>query len=398
MRYFITGLSFSTGFGNPTATIEGMRAGKSAIRRHSELAQLGLPSDLGARIPPSSHHSSPADWARRAIRECLGSPGPSVHETGLAATIGWEAWSVSEYTRTIDGNAERPPHPPPPGTTECQLYREFEFGGPLRTSYSACAASTQLMADAISMLNHRHATSCIVGGSDSRLHPAGIVGYARLGALADGSDGDPSLCCRPFDAGHSGFVIGEGAAFFRVQAAAGPHLCPSPPLAEILATASTCDAHRLTDPEASGTMIRECMELAIQRSGLHRENIDLISTHGTGTPANDRAEATALTACFTGTPHPPRCLALKSQLGHCAMASGAVELAATIAAVRAGFLPPVLNLDQPIPEAAHLPWVTRTGITPPADPVLLKNSFGFGGQNSCVIVRIHTLDASSFPA
>jgi 3-oxoacyl-[acyl-carrier-protein] synthase II len=392
VRYFITGMSYKTGFGDESATLEGLRRGKSAVSRHPEFSELGLPCDIGASLPDGPDGSSPEDWARAAIRECRPPTGPTSEWTGLAASIGWEAWTLDQYRDLITSECHHLPTPLPPGVSESNLHRDLGLGGPLCTSHSACAASTQLISDALSMLRKGEARACIAGGSDSRLHPVGIIGYARIGALAIDPDLDPSECCRPFDAGHRGFVIGEGAAFFHIESADKAEQCRSTPIAEILAIASTGDAHRLTDPEASGHMIRECLELAIQRSGLEREAINIISTHGTGTPANDHAEAAALNACFGKLPTAPYGLALKSSLGHCAMASGSVELAASIAAIRSGFLPPVLNLEQPIADAKALKWVTDTTTPPPPDPVILKNSFGFGGQNSTAIIRIHRLD------
>ncbi|MEO0454533.1 MAG: beta-ketoacyl-[acyl-carrier-protein] synthase family protein [Verrucomicrobiota bacterium] len=387
MRLFIKEASFYTGFGPSRESVRAALQAQSAIRKIDHLQNAGLPFDIGAEIPHQNQESLPAPgkrapyWVKETVAPLLERVDRT--KTALLLSVGGPGWDDQEYLRAVHGQ----PSPPlePAGEIENSVFRNSGLSGPLITCHSACAASTQLFSEAEDLLRAGEAQECILGGYDGRLHPLGIIGYYRLQALATMTS-NPLVACRPFDQGRTGFVPGEGSAAFLMSSS--EHFSPdASTLAEILGSASTCDAHRLTDPEISGRSIARCMDTALLKAGVSPDQIDLIVSHGTGTPANDLAETSAITRVFGNRLEQPPILALKSMIGHCGMASGVVELALTLACLKEGMVPPILNLEVPLNSEPLLNFVRETPLPLEGPQMILKNSFGFGGQNSCVILK-----------
>ena len=216
----------------------------------------------------------------------------------------------------------------------------------------------------------------LAGGADSMVHPFGLLPFILLGATSTSLD--PRGAARPFDRDRSGFVMGEGAAFFVLEPLDRVRAEGRTPLAVLLGHGTSGDAHNVTAPHPEGRGAQLAIQRALTDAGLVPAQIDYINAHGTGTPLNDVIEAAAIRAVFGA--HAPAVSSSKGQFGHTIAAAGAVELAACVAALQVGRLPPSVGLSTPDPRV-DLDLVPPTGRAC-AQPVMLSHSFGFGGQNA----------------
>jgi 3-oxoacyl-[acyl-carrier-protein] synthase II len=256
--------------------------------------------------------------------------------------------------------------------------------GPNNTLATACTAGTQALGQGLRMIQRGDADVVLAGGADAMINPVGILGFSLLGTLSRRNEA-PERASRPFDRERDGFVIGEGGAVLVLERESFARARGAPLLAELAGYAATCDAYRITDerPDAQGAAIamRRCLEDAEASVG----DVDYVNAHGTGTVMNDRTETRAIRAVFGGRADLISVSSTKSMTGHLLAGAGAVEAVAAILALRDGFLPPTINYEQPDPEC-DLDYVP--GVARPADlGAALSNSFGFGGQNACLLVR-----------
>ena len=388
-RVVVTGMGAVTGFGRGVDLFwEGVSNGRSAIRRMESWTAEQWPCQVAAAVPEGDPAAPgrPLFLARLALAEALAQAGlPDGRGSGLASAVGWDnppLETIRAWTR--GGN-----------TPHADLYRvgaghdllraEFGFDGPERTSLSACAASTQVIGDAARCISQGRADVMVAGGSDSRLNLGGLLGYSRLGALSTAWNHDPAAASRPFAADRGGFVMGEGAAFLVLEERERALRRGATVWAEVAGWASTCDAFRVTDPHPDGNGSSRCMELALESAGIGAGEVDYINAHGTGTPANDRAEYRALRRVFGETLDRIPVSSTKSMIGHFSMAAGAIESICCALTLKKSWICPTLNAENLDPEFVG-DFVAGRGRSAPVLCVL-KNSFGFGGQNSCLVWR-----------
>lgn len=260
------------------------------------------------------------------------------------------------------------------------IRRHLGLTGPWACHFSACAAGSAAIGHGADLIRRGLAPVALVGGGDSMVHPFGMMPFIRLGAATE--EADPLRAGRPFDKDRSGFVMGEGAAFFRLEPYAAAKAAGRPILGVIAGWGSSLDAYNVTAPHPEGHGAAKAMRGALADAGWRPEQIGYVNAHGTGTALNDVAEAKAVRAVF-GAGAPP-VSSSKAQLGHAIAAAGALELAACLAAFAGGALPPNPHTDQADP-AIDLDLVGAVG-RPGAPAALLSNSFGFGGQNACLAV------------
>lgn len=256
---------------------------------------------------------------------------------------------------------------------------QLHFGTALRERFgatmthtisNACSASLYALSMGCDLLA-AGAETVVVAGVDAITES--MVGIAdRLQSVAPDT-------VRPFDRKRMGTILGEGASavVLRRTEEGG-----RPGLGWVRGVAVNCDAHHTTAPEAGS--IAAAIRDAHRRAGVTPEDIGLIMLHGTGTHANDAAEARALQAVFGPAPE-PLMTAMKSMTGHTSGASGLHSLIVALRAMTEGLVPPTLGLDEPIEEAGEFRIVRHTAA--PADPALAQvNAFGFGGVNAVALV------------
>jgi 3-oxoacyl-[acyl-carrier-protein] synthase II len=255
--------------------------------------------------------------------------------------------------------------------------------GPLSVNLSACAAGTQALGEAFRAVREGVADVALAGGYDSMVNPLGVGGFCLLEALSTSNE-RRGAASRPFDARRDGFVLGEGAAVAVLEDAATARARGATVLAEIRGYASTLDAYRVTDPAPDSGGAIAAMRAALRDAALRPEQIDYVNAHGTATRKNDPAETAALRAVF-GAACPP-VSSTKSQIGHLIGAAGAVEFGAALFALREQVLPATINLTHPDPECDldYVPLRPR----PATVRRVMSNSFGFGGQNACIVAAL----------
>lgn len=256
--------------------------------------------------------------------------------------------------------------------------------GVCQTVATACTSSAQAVGEAFRQIKHGYADAMIAGGSDSMVNPNGLAAFSLLGVMSTSND-DYRTAARPFDRRRNGFMLGEGSAVFILEEREHCLRRGARPRAEIVGYASTCDAFRLTDEpqEAWGSVA--AMQAALREAGMRPEEIGYINAHGTGTLMNDKTETHAIKQVFGDTARRIPVSSTKSMIGHLVAAAGAVELAACVLALRHGFLPPTINYAEPDPDC-DLDCVPNDARDAGVDAVL-SNSFGFGGQNACLLLR-----------
>ena len=267
-----------------------------------------------------------------------------------------------------------------PNTAASVIAKTLGLHGENLTVNTACAASLQAIGEAYRKVKDGYLDLALAGGGDSRLNPGGILAYKKAQALYSGTCA-PESASRPFDAQRNGFVPGEGGAVFLLEELGHARRRGAEILAEVCGFSSSMDGHNMTAPDPDAVWSEKAVCRALKESGLAAEEIDAVSTHGTGTPLNDQMEAELIERVFKA--HRPSIIALKSWIGHIAAACGAVELAVSLSCLRHHYLPEIRNLD--VPCHPDLNFV-RAPSDADFQAILLQN-FGFGGQNSALIIK-----------
>jgi len=259
--------------------------------------------------------------------------------------------------------------------------------GPARSCLTACAASTQAVGEAMMLIRRGDADVMIAGGAHSMIHPLGVTGFNRLTALSTRND-SPETASRPFCGNRDGFVLGEGAAIVILESLTSARQRGVPILAELVGYGSSSDAFRVTDMHDEGRGPVQAMRAALADAGLTYQDIDYINTHGTSTQENDSIETLAIKTVFQERARQVPASSIKSMLGHLIGAAGAAELITCVLAIRDNIVPATINLHDPDPKL-DLDYVPNVPRRMPVN-IVMKESFGFGGQNNVVIVKRHT--------
>jgi 3-oxoacyl-[acyl-carrier-protein] synthase II len=271
-----------------------------------------------------------------------------------------------------------------PNCAAGHLACRFDAQGPNFNTLTACAASTQALGEAATMIRRGDADVMISGGAHSMIHPLGVTGFNRLTALSKRND-SCLTASRPFDRTRDGFVLGEGAGILILEEYECAKRRGAKLLAEILAYGSTADAFRVTDMHEGGRGATAAMRGALDAAGIAPREIDYISAHGTGTAENDKVETLAIKKVFGEYAPKVPISSVKSMLGHLIAGAGAVELITCVLAIRDQIVPPTINYHEPDPNC-DLDYVPNRA-RPAKVRTCLSNSFGFGGQNDTLIVR-----------
>jgi 3-oxoacyl-[acyl-carrier-protein] synthase II len=249
---------------------------------------------------------------------------------------------------------------------------------------SACATGAHAIGEALQILRQGRADVVVAGGCEAALTPLSLAAFARMGALSARND-DPQAASRPFDKDRDGFVFGEGAGVVVLETADHARSRGARPLARLTGYGATGDAFHVTQPDPEGRGATAAMELAIADARVTPENVDYINAHGTSTPYNDRVETMAIKQALGNEAKRIPITSTKSQTGHLLGAAGAVEVVASTLILREGVIPRTINLDTPDPDC-DLDYVAD-GPREEKLKVAISNSFGFGGQNACLVIE-----------
>ena len=248
---------------------------------------------------------------------------------------------------------------------------------------SACATGAHALGEAMLSIRAGRADVVLAGGSEAALTPLALAAFDRMGALSRRND-EPERASRPFDAGRDGFVFGEGAGVLVLESEEHARARGARVLARLAGYGATADAYHLTQPDPEGDGAARAMTMALEDAGLYPTDVDYVNAHGTSTPYNDRVETLAIKRALGPESKRIPVTSTKSQTGHLLGAAGAVEAAATALIMQRGVIPRTLNLDEPDPEC-DLDYVADEPREQRVE-VALSNSFGFGGQNACLVL------------
>lgn len=375
----MTALIAITGIGVVSAAGRGSRlladacfAGRSLLTQDPDLGVMC------GRIPYAAGGASAL--TADALAQACGTATPALDaRTGMifATTTGHMAEWEDALPRYTAGDL--------PAAAFAALFRQHHLGcsiddlaaemhpdAPFQVLTSACAAGTQALVLAYAWLQSGRVDRCLVGATETMTRIT-ARGFDCLGLLA-------KTPARPFAQGRDGINLGEAAVFLRVERVrAGTSV-----RARLLGGGTALDAHDLTSPHPDGRGLVRAVRQALNQSGLGAADVDWVHAHGTGTIANDRAEARALAAVF-GRDHIPPVTSTKHVHGHALGASGLLETAIVIESLARGMIPPAAGCDVRDPELA-LP-IAQTTLSPMAPPRnVLKTTLGFGGANAAVLI------------
>jgi 3-oxoacyl-[acyl-carrier-protein] synthase II len=268
----------------------------------------------------------------------------------------------------------------------------FHATGEACTIQTACTSSAQALGEAYLAIRRGAWDRAIAGGAECIVAPSQMLMFALLGVLSTRND-DPTRASRPFDAKRDGFVLGEGSAVLTLERMDLARKRGAPILCELAGYGTSCDAYRPTDEDPEGRGAVLAMERALVAAEVPPDDVDYINAHGISTQMNDRVETMAIKTVLGSRAKQVPVSSCKSMIGHTVSAAGAIEALASILALRDGILPPTINQEHPDPQCDldYVPNVAR----PARADVVLSNSFGFGGQNDCLVFKRWTGDTVS---
>ncbi|HEY4199895.1 MAG TPA: beta-ketoacyl-ACP synthase II [Devosiaceae bacterium] len=260
----------------------------------------------------------------------------------------------------------------------------YGYKGPIGTPVTACAASAQAIGDGMRLIMTGEAEVAIVGGAEGSVDPISIGGFAASRALNTTYNDDPEHASRPFDSGHAGFVLAEGAAVLVIEKLSHAVARGAKPLAVVAGYGTSADAYHLTAGEPTGAGAQLAMRKAIAMAGVDPNEIGYVSAHATSTEVGDAAEIEGIKAVFGNRGMDLAVSATKSATGHLLGAAGAIASVMSIQAIRNSLLPATLNLDNPEPAANVFDLVPKVA-KPKELAYALVNAFGFGGVNASLV-------------
>lgn len=249
---------------------------------------------------------------------------------------------------------------------------------------SACASSSHAIINAFDYIRLGRADFMVAGGSEATITKTGIGGFNSMKALSERND-SPETASRPFDKDRDGFVLGEGAAALIVESLEHAQARGANILGEIVGVGMSADAYHMTAPHPEGQGAKYVMQLALEDAGMDPKKVDYINVHGTSTPLGDVAELKAIRSVFGDQAYNLNISSTKSMTGHLLGAAGALESAASIAAIHNNFIPPTINHETKDPEIDPKLNLTLNEPQEKDVKVVLNNTFGFGGHNTSII-------------
>lgn len=404
MRVWITGLGAISALGTGAeALADGLQSGRSGITAQpgSEahalrpFAAAVVTAPLAAHLPPAQRNlydrhsllaleAAAEAWAQAGLPATA--PDPDRAAVAWGTGLGGSASLEASYQQMFTA---QPPRVHPytvvrvmANSAGSHLAMRHQLRAAQLAVSNACASSAQAIGEALWLLRNGRADVALVGGSEAMLNTGSALGWQAMGVMAPLDADEPAQTCRPFDDARQGLVLGEGAAALVLETEAHARARGATPLAELAGYGHSVDATHLSRPDAAGQA--RAMQAALRDAGLTPGDVGYINAHGTATEVGDAVEASSIEAVF-GTGAVP-VSATKALHGHLIGAGGALELVATVLALRRGLLPPSAHV-----RASRLAGQVDLILgeaRPTAATVALSNSFAFGGSNVTLAVRL----------
>ena len=264
------------------------------------------------------------------------------------------------------------------------ITRRHGIRGYASAVHTACASGGQALGTAMKLIRRGAVDRVLAGGFDSMISPVGISGFCLLSALSPDND-TPQRASRPFDVTRNGFLLGEGAGFLVLEEWHAARKRGARIYAELAGDGNSLSSYRITDSPPDGDGPIQAMRQALASAGARPDDVDYLNAHGTSTGMNDRSESAAVKAVFGAHAERLSVSSTKSTMGHLIAAAGAVEVAVCALAIRDSLMPVNANLVEIDPDCElnfvrGAPRSARIRMT-------MSNSFGFGGSNSCIVLR-----------
>jgi 3-oxoacyl-[acyl-carrier-protein] synthase II len=406
-RVVITGMGAITALGNTVDEFwAGVKHGKSGIREISLVSPDGFPCSVSGEIQDfDATDYMDRKEARRMARFsqfAVAAAHQAVKDSGIdfekedldriGVLIGSGSGGLPETDQQSEIRVKRgvgrmSPYYIPMmlvNMAAANISHTFNLTGYTNTCVTACAASTQAIGEAAEVIRRGTADVIVTGGSEAGICEIGMGGFSTMRALSTWS-GDPAKASRPFDKGRDGFAPAEGSGILIIESlehakARGAHI-----YAEVGGWGVSSDAYHLVQPHPEGFGAAKAIKRALDNAGVELDEVDYINAHGTSTPINDAAETKAIKAVFGEQAYKIPVSSTKSMVGHSLGASGALEAIVCINSINDNILHPTINQEESDPDCDldYIPNVAReleVNIT-------LSNSFGFGGQNACLIIK-----------
>jgi 3-oxoacyl-[acyl-carrier-protein] synthase II len=413
----VTGLGAVSPYGVGVAALwDGLLAGRPTARRITRFDPAGYAVQIACEVPsfdPLAHlhrrlvrQVDPfAQYALVAAQEALVQAGLAVEGDGLhlglpegldatrvGAVIASGIGGLQEMTEQHERLLTRGPDRVRPYLAIAmplnmgggQVAIRHGLQGPSYSVVSACASGGDAIGSALDLIRAGRADVVVTGGSEAAINPLTIAGFGAAGALSRRND-EPERASRPFDIDRDGFVSGEGAGILVLERRDHAEGRGATILAELAGYGVSNDAHHATQPSPGGGGAARAVRLALTDADLAPADIGHINAHGTSTPPNDPAEASAIRAVFGPATDDIAVTSSKSAIGHLLGAAGGIEAVITVLALRDGMVHPSQNLDRRDP-ACDIDVVTDEPRKVAMDAAL-SSSFGFGGHNAVLAFR-----------
>ena len=395
---WITGIGAATPLGNDYATIAAnLLAGVSGVRAVSSFDVKDHPSQIAGLVQSiPCPEMFDAGWfasLERTEQLALWCATGALRDSGL-----WEKRTSLRIGLVLGCAAEWPAvwewdqyaggdriHRPETAEPLCRrMLGNLELSGPTMSLSAACASGNYALSLARRWLELGWVDVCVAGATDMAVTPLTLAGFGNLRALSRRNN-EPTKASRPFDKERDGFVAGEGGALFVLERADRARRRGARVYAEIAGCGASSDAHHMVIPSPDPNPAIAAMRQAIEDAELPPSAVDYLNAHATGTPVGDIAEVKVLETVFGADLPKMSVSSTKSMTGHLLTAAAAVEALACIVALEKQTVPPTINLDDPDPECPlrHVPNVAQQRRV----RVTASNSFGFGGSNTCLILR-----------
>jgi 3-oxoacyl-[acyl-carrier-protein] synthase II len=350
-------------------------------------AEVLTPQEV-KRLDPSSQ------FALIAAREAWADAGtPAVEPERLAVEFATGIGGVWTLLDAFDTLKEKGPRRVLPMTVPmlmpngpaAAIGMDIAARGGVRTAVSACASSTEAIANALNRLLSGEVDVVVAGGCEAAIHPLPISAFAAMHALSKRND-EPARASRPYDVDRDGFVMGEGGGAIVLETESHAKARGAKIYAELVGGAVTSDAHHITAPDPEGTGAARAVIAALKQAGAAPEEVLHVNAHATSTPVGDIAEYSALKRVFGDHLSKIAISATKSSTGHLLGGAGAIEAIFTILALKERTAPPTINLENQDP-AIPLDVVVEPRELPAGNILAISTSFGFGGHNAVVAFR-----------
>lgn len=411
-RVVVTGLGVISALGHNVDTFwEGLKAGKSGVTP----LPLEDIDDYPCRIGATVQDFKPTDYMDRketrrlarfaqfaviAAGEALDSSGlnrldglsdqeRTRHGVLLGTGIGGypETEAAARVMVKRSGTRISPYYIPMmlPNMAAANVSRVYGATGYIGTTITACAAGTQAIGEAAEVIRRGGADVMVAGGAEAGICEIGLGGFSTIHALSTSSNEIPEKASRPFDAKRDGFVPAEGSGILILEDMEHALKRGVEILGEVGGWGVTSDAHHLVHPPEDGAGAVRAMQMALSDAGIASNEVDYINAHGTSTPVNDAAETLAIKTVFGDMAAKTPISSTKSMIGHSLGASGGLEAVAAIRTIRDNVIHPTINYENPDPDC-DLDYVPNKAREVTVETIL-SNSFGFGGQNACVVLK-----------